>query len=490
MKHTPAILSLLALFSLSVTAEAGPRAREVVTICHERGYGADFMTPGNENSKTMKQVDDLFQSYSQRHIALDKEKQRSISVAHTERDTFRKHLQSLVEDICKRKKAGMDSYAAYMESEKKADLGQCNALEEVQQNYQNSSVNYAQFGKFIDDYLHQRKTELAFRRAANVNQKTIDAYIVDLQSRWKRDPTNTDLPRPEQELAILQKESKLLWSSKQSTAKEPEDTKTPIEPDGLFAGVLVQIYAEKEQAKFNAAALNASKIKLDAFVKKCGTIGPPLVQAKEGEMPTFDPTKPWGEAQPVAEQKATPDNSRATAVQQGPPAQQVTQTGPPPPAPPPPPPSASPSPSPSPAPTKVEEESFLSKNKGTIVVVGVGAAAVGGVLYYKNQQDKKAKREMEAIEAEAQAAADLQRRQEQSAGESSSSSSSSSEGAGQGERTGGTPATSATPPGSILIVTGVPSGAEVDSNISQLTVAIVDPKGILTSDSNTNVTLS
>ena len=104
MKHTPAILSLLALFSLSVTAEAGPRAREVVTICHERGYGADFMTPGNENSKTMKQVDDLFQSYSQRHIALDKEKQRSISVAHTERDTFRKHLQSLVEDICKRKK--------------------------------------------------------------------------------------------------------------------------------------------------------------------------------------------------------------------------------------------------------------------------------------------------------------------------------------------------------------------------------------------------
>ena len=138
----------------------------------------------------------------------------------------------------------------------------------------------------------------------------------------------------------------------------------------------------------------------------------------------------------------------------------------------------------------MEEESFLSKNKGTIVVVGVGAAAVGGVLYYKNQQDKKAKREMEAIEAEAQAAADLQRRQEQSAGESSSSSSSSSEGAGQGERTGGTPATSATPPGSILIVTGVPSGAEVDSNISQLTVAIVDPKGILTSDSNTNVTLS
>ena len=50
--------------------------------------------------------------------------------------------------------------------------------------------------------------------------------------------------------------------------------------------------------------------------------------------------------------------------------------------------------------------------------------------------------------------------------------------------------TNATPQGSKLALSGVPAGAQVQNNITSITVAILDPNGVATLDSDTNVSLS
>jgi hypothetical protein len=138
-----------------------------------------------------------------------------------------------------------------------------------------------------------------------------------------------------------------------------------------------------------------------------------------------------------------------------------------------------------PPPPKAKEEGWISKNKGLLLTLGAGAAAVGGILWYKNSQDKKAGDDASVLEMEARALASSQ-----SGSGSSSDTGSSSGSTGTDSTVGGTPANISTPQGSKLILSGAPSGASVNAILSEITVSILNPDGILTQDSHTDITVS
>lgn len=137
-----------------------------------------------------------------------------------------------------------------------------------------------------------------------------------------------------------------------------------------------------------------------------------------------------------------------------------------------------------PPPQKVEEEGWISRNKGLLLTVGAGAAAVGGILWYKKSQDKKAEEDANLLEMEARALAS-------SNSSSTTTSVTTSTSTNSDSYVGGTPANGSTPQGSKLVVSGIPSGSvAVNATLPAITVAIINPAGILTQDSYTEVIVS
>lgn len=139
---------------------------------------------------------------------------------------------------------------------------------------------------------------------------------------------------------------------------------------------------------------------------------------------------------------------------------------------------------PPPAPAPVEEESWFSKNKTPLIIGGVGVAAVAGALLWKKSEDDKAKDKASLMELEAMAAAQTQQQQ--------NSSSSSSDGSASDDSTaGGSIGANQTPVGSSLMIEGSPSGSVgANTNLPPITVKVVNPEGIMTNDSATDISVS
>jgi hypothetical protein len=135
-------------------------------------------------------------------------------------------------------------------------------------------------------------------------------------------------------------------------------------------------------------------------------------------------------------------------------------------------------------PAPVEEESWFSKNKTPLIIGGVGVAAVAGALLWKKSEDDKAKDKASLMELEAMAAAQTQQQQ--------NSSSSSSDGSASGDSTaGGSIGANQTPVGSSLMIEGSPSGSVgANTNLPPITVKVVNPEGIMTNDSATDISVS
>jgi hypothetical protein len=131
-----------------------------------------------------------------------------------------------------------------------------------------------------------------------------------------------------------------------------------------------------------------------------------------------------------------------------------------------------------------KDPNFFQRNKGLIIVGGAGVAAVGGILLYKKNQDRKEKERLREIENEAWAIAEVQRQKRDAAASATNTSTSTS------TDTGG-PDIYGTPPGSKLVITsGIPAGASVDSNLTEITISVVAPNGVLTGDTNTDISVS
>ncbi len=130
-----------------------------------------------------------------------------------------------------------------------------------------------------------------------------------------------------------------------------------------------------------------------------------------------------------------------------------------------------------------EEKSWMAKNKNLLIIGGAGAAAVGGLLYFKKQQDKKDNMAAWNLDAEARAIASAQNSQNSSGGSGSSS--------GGSTQVITDPPTNATPQNSkIVILGGIPAGAEMNSNITAVTVSVITQNGMPTQDSGTPITVS
>lgn len=105
-----------------------------------------------------------------------------------------------------------------------------------------------------------------------------------------------------------------------------------------------------------------------------------------------------------------------------------------------------------------EEEGWISRNKGTLIVGAGAAAAVGGLLWYKNKQDKEEKKDNRMAEW-------LASQEDSATATSTATATATSTGTG----------TSTDPDANTLTVTGFPPSAAVNHVISKITVTITGP---------------
>jgi hypothetical protein len=248
-----------------------------------------------------------------------------------------------------------------------------------------------------------------------------------------------------------------------------------ISDSSFFGQILKTLEQEKLGIETDQKLLTFNRTKLEGVEERCRTL-----RAERGRDTRTDPAPdapPTADPPPadtglaVTERRDLEERLRAETTlreQRDRELADLRNRTPPPPA--------------SPPPSAPAGKSFLAENKNLLIVGGAGAAAVGGILYYKNQQDKKAKNKAWDLESDAAVAVNLQQQQHDQSGSSSSVSGDSHE--------GGTPVSNATPPGSTLAVSGIPSGVSSGNTLSTINVSILDPKGILTQDSMTEISVS
>lgn len=499
MKTTPTILYvpalLLALVILSPSAMGEYRDShdrgKPTTICDARGYGADVIAEPNPDraaeSYLKKWEEVLF-------TRTEGGKENHYSVAHkrnyleagnlAEEQRSRKYIFEMIRkdivDICLRKAAGEKAYQAYADNLAKSPTDQCKAQADIKNAYTVAQSEYAGLETFIDT--RQKTNKLSenlpgFAKQNRIAVEKLFGKILEAPGHSAIRRTYPDAAKLEILKNELQREMRMLWSSKTMAESGGESKNTDISADGIYADMLLQIEKEKQLAKYNIAKLDAAALKMAVCKPIDGVADTTLVPAEDQQKPPPGEGTVVAEKSPeqiAAEQKALDDeNARIAAAEAEKSKTPIVVPEPP----------AKVEPPPV---TTTEEKGpgFFARNKGLIIAGGVGAVAIGGILVYKKQQDNKARDKEWNMEAEAMAAVAAQKQNSSSSSSSSSNSSSST------VQNGSNPATNATPQGSILIITGVPSGAQVESNLSQITVSIVGPNGVGTQDSNTNVSLS
>lgn len=292
-----------------------------------------------------------------------------------------------------------------------------------------------------------------------------------------------------------------IWGTDAEIKTVAEGKVADKNPEGLFAQILQTINVQKSILNNRVNALSVYTGEFKSLDNKCGSITKTFLESgKEKGKLTAKPNdtnniifdkdgtaicKP-GTSAVINAGRVDPSHCETTVARNFTGGGNVTGGGntndtgagdPPPPSPP-------PSPTPPPAKTE-EEESWFSKNKTPLIIGGVGVAAVAGALYWKKTEDDKSKDKAKNMELEAMAAAQTQ--QQQAAASSSSSGSSTS----TDSTYGGISAANQTTVGSTLMIEGTPSGSvPANSTLPPLTIKVVDPNGIMTTDSSTDITVS
>jgi hypothetical protein len=426
---------------------------------------------------------------------------------------FMKTLTDNVTVICEAQytaEAGIGKLAAKMNQGSGREM--CGRFAEIENFYGEANRGLTFLQKTTSDSL--AKIRSGHLEGANKNRSNLDE--IDMKSgnnnaTKERAPlvtfphsTGTELdPTAKIETASsphisLREELGIIWGANLTTSKGQQAADFKPDSNSFYGGVLSRLENESKQLKFLNEKFAVQKAKMGSMRNDCVAAGfelpPSTVADTASEQPDISGYKSPTERHPQKDADLDPNAGRT----QQPPATLATDTSDtntdtntntdlsllngddrlknPPYVPP------EKEPKPEKPPVKTEEEGWISRNSGLLLTVGGGAAAVGGLLWYKNSQDKKAKREAEALEMEANAMA---------ASQSNSTSSSTSTSTNTDSTVGGTPANEATPQGSKLVISGIPSGSvAANTRLPEITVAIINPAGILTQDSQTEIIVS
>lgn len=400
-------------------------------------------------------------------------------------DGYLFRLQSLVTEICDAQlgaERGMKELSGEIsETSALSDKTQmCGRFEQLDAIYKKSNNGITKVNQEIRTRVESLKK--FYVESANINlhnlDKIPDSGVATLVSgpavqptMWQRFFGGGPKPIPKK-MPSLREEAAMVWGG---NAKELQENFVP-DPNSLFGGIVSRLENDLKASENSSKRLTQKNDEIKELQEKCG------IGIEDYGMHRIKPS-----AQPDI--TGTPEEQRARLASADP--SKIVPPGTPPQQPvvPPVDPSGKTPPydplKPDPAkqpPPKKEEESWFSENKGMLLTVGAGAAAVGGLLWYKNDQDKKAKKNAAALEAEASSSI---------SSSSNSSSSSSSTSTSTDSTVGGTPANSATPQGSKFVLSGIPSGSvAVNTKLPEITVAIINPSGILTQDSHTEIIVS
>jgi hypothetical protein len=368
-------------------------------------------------------------------------------------ETFFKALKTTVHDVCK----------LQLEDEKKLEAFRVKVSSSKSLSGEEMCARFTE----VEGLYTAAGTEL------ESTNTTINSKLSLLRSKFLDDAkTNVDevkkitnpIPVP------LWKEISILWGSNAGSIDlSQQDFKT--DPNSFYGGILGRLEKELLDSKKFTEQLSTERTRMAQNAIDCkgaaAILGRSDVTGGDDDAIKNTPAEtPGGNFGPTdddaAKKKAEEEAAAAAAAAE---AKKRAGAQPPPVITPPP----------------AQEEGWLSRNKGTLLVLGAGAAAVGGILWYKKSQDKKKSKEADEMDEEARLLA---------SNNSGSSSSDTSTSTSMDSTLGGTPASEATPLGSKLVVSGIPAGAQVNSNLTEITVAIIDPKGILTQDNNTDITVS
>lgn len=548
MKTTPifhSFFGILFLLSQSV-ASAAPDPRSIPTLCEPRGMGGKITETPSETLKGLKknQVDELFEPVDSYFSAMSKvheEHKTKLVLSVWQRNNYLDILKAVSMRVCGSKNL---SAAAAEEIFKKLIVSkqvfnQCESIDQALAENQKGLDFYARSASLIKDMEKSGKDpetkqprfmpRAAFEKAKATNE----AEILQLRTEYRMSfgagmakaqglPT-TPVLEPEQ-LSALELESDALWSNKEKVAKyKILNDSTPAQ--GLFYNFNLQLGKELMIAEARLAEFQKKNEELKKFKASCGSAPgvatPPAAKEAPKAKPDVSGSDTSSKAPSITgDEKGKDGPKSAGASTEAPPAPKTDPSSekgkdappsagsgtPPPEAP------APRNTDPSSdgteggdgrgrrtqtsydsnddygpaADTKskrrpmktstTDEPSWVSQNSGLLIAGGVGVAAVGGILYYKKQQDKEEKRK---IDEEAWAYAMAQNTQNSSSGSGTETVVITATG------------TQNAPQGSQLVInSGIPAGASVESNLTPIEISILDPSGVITQDSNTMVSVS
>jgi hypothetical protein len=383
----------------------------------------------------------------------------------------------------------------------------CGRFDQLQAGYKKSHDGMATVNDEMSKKLEALKS--FFVDSANTNLSNLDQipeagtnYLVPgpvvPRTMWQRFFGGASIPKLNK-APSLREEAAAIWGN---NAKGLQKADFQPDPNSLFGGIMSRLGNDLKASHLFAKRLETQNGEIQKLQKNCGVVAPNQINPETtpaSDQPDISGLKSPTELHPQKDADLDPDAAKKhnEANPTEAPVEQTTETpgsfvidnngnrdkvdpyvpetqssdddwraGAQPP------------------PTKTKEEGWISKNKGLLLTVGAGAAAVGGILWYKNSQDKKAEQDASALEMEARALASSQAGSGSEAGSPSGSTNTDS-------TVGGTPANIATPQGSKLLVSGIPSGSvAANANLPEITVAILNPEGILTQDNQTEIIVS
>ena len=552
MKTTPIFHSFFGILLLlsHLNASAALDVSTVPTLCEPRGFGGKVTQTPPETIKekfNKKQTDEFFEplnAYYKEMSKVHEEQKAKLNLSVEKRANYLAIVKAATLNVCGSKSmsaaAAEDIFKKLILSKK--DFNQCESIDQALAENQKGLDYYTNLVNQINEMEKSRKNGETDKprlmpKAAYVEGKAInESEILKLRTEYRMSfgagmakaqglPT-TPVLEPEQ-LSALEQESDALWSDKEkkNNFKIINDS-TPAM--GLFYNFRLQLGKELMVAQGRLAEFQKKNEQLKKFKASCGSAAdgatPPAQKAAPkapsdvtgtetkskapaitGDTKGKDEPKSAGastEPPPAPESRSSDDKSKDAPPSAGPttadPEAPATRT-------PPTPysetegggqrppgraghvpydindPEAQGDPTYSRKPPRTtpakDEPSWVSQNSGLLIAGGVGVAAVGGILYYKKQQDKEEKRK---IDEEAWAYAMAQ-----------NAKSSSSSGSGTETVVITATGTQNAPQGSQLVInSGIPAGATVESNLTPIEISILDPSGVITQDSNTMVSVS
>lgn len=485
------------------------------TIC-ERINTAKAKTDPAELSRNRQKIfsswqNSLIKDFSRQHRSLKYISKTSRS--RSAQQSYMKYVTDNVTEICDNLLNAEKKVIAFAaELNKGSGAGMCSRFAEIESIYANANTNLAAVKGGLSqrlDHLHNillekadaNRIELDDMDKAGINTNEASPLVTFPHSTGATIDANAKIETANTSYMSLRQELGMLWGKQYTTAKTTVPKSTKMDPNSFYGRILTEMEREGKKLDQINEQLTVQQQKMESTKNECAIVNgnDPVKATPASDQPDIsgtEHTQKEGDLDPDAARLAS-NSASNTNTNTGTYTQSTTDTNtdtntytdptllnddgrlknPP---------YVSDTNTDTNTNTKTNtntnEEGWISKNSGLLLTVGAGAAAVGGLLWYKNSQDKKAKRDAEALEMEANAML---------AANSASSSSSTSTSTSTDSTTGGTPANAATPQGSKMVLSGIPSGSvAVNTKLPEITVAIINPAGILTQDSHTEIIVS